>query len=551
MSEKIYKAAAYCRLSKEDDTVSNAKKKSSNSIQSQKSIISNFVKTQDDIDLVCFYVDDGFSGLNFNRPDFLRMMEDVNEGLINCIIVKDSSRLGRDHLAVGIYLERVFPDKGIRFISVSDHYDSLTSDDFSMHFLSPIRNLMNEAYSADISKKIRTSLAAKRKQGDYVGAWVVYGYKKADNHNVIVPDEEAAQIVRLIFQWITQGYSLAAISDKLNENGTLSPLEYKIQNGEKISPHFRKNETAKWSPVAVRRIAENEIYTGTLIQGKTENLNYKMKKKIKKQPDDWDVIPNHHTAIISQAEYDTVQRLLAKDMRTGPGQEVTYLLSGITVCADCGSTMVRKKTTVGQKKYIYYMCSGYKNNQISCTSHRVREDVVIDAVLTAINQLIAVCLECEVVLQQVEDEVKKRDFDQYNDAILHDKKNKIKKYTEMLSELYEDKADGLLDTTDFQIIKQDIINKINMLEKSMKVWDKKTNGIHHSEELRYWIKFFKEHKKIHTLTRQLTVSLIREIRVKTNKEIELVFNCADEFQYLIDQAKKYGDKIRWQENQEK
>lgn len=349
-SKRIYRAAIYVRLSKEDGDLDDVRKAESNSISNQKSLILNYLKDKEDIEIVSIREDDGYSGATFDRPAFKLMMQDVKDGIIDCIFVKDLSRFAREYIDAGRYIERMFPAMGIRFIAINDAYDSADTQAQGNEIIIPFKNLINDAYCRDISIKIRSHLETKRQNGEFVGNYCVYGYKKSEiDHNVIVPDEYAGHVVQDIFCWIKNGMSLDAISDKLNVLGILSPMAYKLSNGENYKTAFQKKDELLWTPVAVRRIATNIIYTGTLVQGKITTPNHKVKTKILKPQEKWAVCHNNHEAIVSLRTFQIVQRLLSVDMRMAPGKDSIYLLSGIAVCADCGALMTRKVSTVNGK----------------------------------------------------------------------------------------------------------------------------------------------------------------------------------------------------------
>ena len=262
-SKRIYRAAIYVRLSKEDGDLDDVRKAESNSISNQKSLILNYLKDKEDIEIVSIREDDGYSGATFDRPAFKLMMQDVKDGIIDCIVVKDLSRFAREYIDAGRYIERMFPAMGIRFIAINDAYDSADTQAQGNEIIIPFKNLINDAYCRDISIKIRSHLETKRQNGEFVGNYCVYGYKKSEiDHNVIVPDEYAGPVVQDIFHWIKNGMSLDAISDKLNALGILSPMAYKLSKGENYKTAFQKKDELLWTPVAVRRIATNIIYTG-------------------------------------------------------------------------------------------------------------------------------------------------------------------------------------------------------------------------------------------------------------------------------------------------
>ena len=292
-SKKIYHAAIYVRLSKEDGDVATAGKRESNSISSQKDLIKNFLKDKKDIVVVSERVDDGYSGSNFERPAFQMMLEDIKKGIVDCVVVKDLSRFGREYIDAGKYIERLFPALGVRFIAVNDYYDNLEGKSQADEIVIPFKNLINDAYCRDISIKIRSQ-------------------KDSDNKNKLVIDVYATGIVKEIYRMKLSGMSQTAIANALNKQGVLSPMEYKHSLGIRIQDNFKTHEQAEWSTMSVKRILGNEVYTGTL-----------------------------------------VQRLLGIDTRTSPNEEKVYPLSGLVVCGDCGAMMIKRDVPAGGKVYAY------------------------------------------------------------------------------------------------------------------------------------------------------------------------------------------------------
>ena len=343
-----YKADAYLRLSYSADHSVE-----SDSIANQKKLIEDFVAAHPDIELVSERVDDGYSGVLFDRPAFQEMMNDIVSGKINCVIVKDLSRLGREYIETGRYLKQIFPKYGVRFISVNDSIDTAherTGDDLNVS----LKNLLNDTYCHDISVKTRSALESKRKNGDYVGACPIYGYRKdPDNKNHLVIDEDAAHVVREIYRRRIDGASAQKIAGELNERGVLSPLAYKISRG---LPHptggAADSPEAKWSAKAVIRILADETYTGVLVQGRQETYNHKLKNLVQKPAKDWARVENAHDPIISCTDFEAVAELMRRDMRCGRDSEKHDLFSGYLFCGDCQNTMIRKTQRAKGKAYV-------------------------------------------------------------------------------------------------------------------------------------------------------------------------------------------------------
>ena len=284
MPDKVYRTAIYCRLSREDGD-----KVESNSIASQRAICEDYIARHEDLELVCEpFVDDGYSGVSFNRPQFKKLEEAIRKGALDCIVVKDLSRFSRNYIDGGRYIEKIFPQLGIRFIAINDAYDSLTGDPQSDSFVIPFKNLINDSYCKDISMKIRSSLEVKQKSGEFVGSFAPYGYMKSpENKNQLIVDEAVSEYVQMIFSMYKDGFSIGRIAKRLNQMGVLSPMEYKHSAGVKFDTVFKTGDTAKWTYKAVQRILTNEVYIGVLAQGKRGTPNYKVRVVKSKDESEW------------------------------------------------------------------------------------------------------------------------------------------------------------------------------------------------------------------------------------------------------------------------
>lgn len=290
-----FKVAMYLRLSQDDEKYDKNFKVESNSISNQRLQIKDYIAKQQDMELAKEYVDDGYSGINFERPAFKAMMEDVITGNINCIIVKDLSRFGRDYIDSGRYLQRVFPSLDVRFIALNDNYDSFTASETEKNLVIPFKNFINDNYCRDTSAKVRSVCKVKRKQGQFISNYAPYGYEKdkEDKHKLVI-DKEAYDVVQKIFSMKLEGYSSYSIAKHLNETGILSPMEHKRAKGIRYKTGFSTKAVAKWDTPAINRILTNEIYIGTLQQGKREKINYKLDKVVSKDRSDWIEIEDNH-----------------------------------------------------------------------------------------------------------------------------------------------------------------------------------------------------------------------------------------------------------------
>ena len=533
--KKIYHAAIYVRLSKEDGDVAGASKAESNSISNQKEFIRNFLKDKEDIVVVSERVDDGYSGSSFERPGFQQMLEDIRRGAVDCVIVKDLSRFGREYIDTGRYIERLFPALGVRFIAVNDHYDSLRGDGQGDEILVPFKNLINDAYCRDISVKIRSHLEVKRRNGEFIGAFAPYGYQKdsEDRHRLVV-DAYAAGVVRDIFRMKLHGMSQDAIAGKLNRDGILSPMEYKNSRGINFRTAFRVKAASGWSPVAVRRILENEVYIGNLVQGRQSTPNHKVKKSIRKDKGDWVRVEKNHEPVVSERDFAVVQKLLGMDTRTAPDREGVYLLSGIAVCGDCGAPMVRKVSSVNGKRYCYYICSGHKAGG-SCGPHRIPVQALEDAVFVLLKRHIGCILDLERVLEYA-GTVPFRDLDVRK---LEERREKLlgeaERCRELRMMLYEDMKDGVITKEDYVEFHAAYEARGKEAQEAAGKAEREIRAVLEGDEDKYrWISYFKEYRDIGELTRNVVVALISEVRVYDRENIEVVFDFADQYRQALE-----------------
>lgn len=521
-SKETYRACIYTRLSRDDGD-----KPESDSIANQRALIRDYLKQYKEITIVSEHSDDGYSGVNFERPGFAEMMDEIREGKVDCVVVKDLSRFGRNYIEAGNYIEKVFPFMGVRFIAINDSYDSSDKSQ-SDSLVIPFKNLINDAYCKDISVKIRSQLEIKRKKGEYIGAFVVYGYvKDPEDHNRIIVDTYAAEVVRAIFRWKMAGMSQNRIADKLNSQGVLCPMEYKLSMGVKVQTNFRVHKQAKWSAVSVTRILTNELYTGVLLQGKSSTPNYKVKKRFDKEQSEWIRIENAHEAIITAGEFETVQELLGKDTRISPDEEALYPLAGYVVCGDCGQNMVRKTIPRRGKKYVYYVCSTNKAKK-GCSSHSISENKLMDAVLHVIKEQISTVMRIEGLLEMAQSlPENQRNIFNY-DAQIVKLQEEIERNKGFRMKLYESLEEGMIDKDEYFIFKKNYSDKISLAEKNIQSLEAERDAAVEKNAADYsWVNAFKKYEGIERVERQVVVNLISEIRVYEGNVVEIDFQHND------------------------
>lgn len=539
-SQNSFLAADYLRLSSEDGD-----KAESDSIRNQRSLIQDFVKKHSDISLVEEYVDDGYSGANFERPAFQRMMEDVRNHKINCIIVKDLSRLGRNYIETGRYLEKIFPVLGVRFIAVNDHYDSADTKNDTDQIIVPFKNLINDAYCRDISMKIRSQLDIKRKKGQFIGSYAGYGYFKDPNDkNHLVIDEYAAEIVRLIFHMKIEGFSADRIAMKLNEMGVLTPMEYKRSCGFNYNSGFRSGNEPKWGASSVLRILKNELYVGTMVQGKSRKINYKVKVSREIEPENWIKVEGTHEPIITREMFDCVQNLMKLDTRTSPEKESIYVFSGLLRCGDCGQNMVRRSVRKNGKQYFYYHCSTFKSGE-GCSSHNISDVTLQKVVLNAIRNQVALIVKADAIIAQIENIPQQQFGIKVLDTQMKALGVEIQKYKDLKSNLYQDMIDGIITREEYRDIKQTFSQKIETAEESVRELERKKKRMLSNEmRTQKWVEEFKQCQNIKTLDRKVAVMLLNRIVVYSSDRIEIHFNNEDEIKELVEYALEHEDEIQ-------
>lgn len=461
--KSTYAGCDYLRLSRDDGD-----KAESDSIHNQRELINDFLAKHPEIKKVQEYVDDGYSGTNFDRPNFKRMMAEIEKGRIDCVIVKDLSRLGRNYIEMGKYLERTFPMYGVRVIAINDNYDSANESSDADQIVIPFKNLINDAYCRDLSMKIRSQLDVKRKNGQFIGSFATYGYMKdPENKNHLIIDEYAANVVRMIFNMKLEGYSAGRIAKHLNENRILTPMEYKRFCGLNFNAGFQISTNPVWHPNMVIRILKNEVYLGITVQGKNRKINYKVKESRPIDAAKWIRVPGTHEPIIPKDIFDTVQYLLSLDTRTSPNKDKVDVLSGLVRCGDCGQNMIRRCTAKNEKKYYYYQCSTYKNGE-GCSSHIFSTKKLQDMILWQIRQQIELLVNAETVLASAEN----LPNEQFQVKFLNEQVGKlnaeIEKYAELKTSLFQDLHDGTIVQDDYKELQERFNRKIVEAKKVSK-----------------------------------------------------------------------------------
>lgn len=494
-------AAIYLRLSSADGPEAE-----SDSIQNQRSFLREWAQ-QHDIAIVREFVDDGHTGTDFERPGFQELSQCLMDGSVRCVIVKDLSRLGRNYSETGRYLDQIFPRLGIRFIAVNDQYDSASNTD-SVQQMAVFKNVFNDLYAADASAKVRTSLGILKRQGKFLGRQAPYGYRiDPEDRYHLLPDEETAPTVRRIFALFLGGASRTRIAKILNREGISSPAAQKQMTDK------RRRFTGLWNAETIRRILSHPVYQGDMAQQFTRTINYKVHNRRRVDPEDWIVVENTHTPLVSREDFALAQQM--QKVCTYETTDHPHLLTGIAYCADCGSPLYAKK----RGRYWYLNCYGYYRDPTAhcCTAHSIREDVVVQVVIDALRTLTQNQLNCkEMARKYVQKQKGQQNFKNH----CRELEQQLEAARKTRLGAYKDKAAGILREEEFAYISRKLreeeercqkeINQLARLEGS---WGQ-TDVI--EKRIQAFLKF--EH-----LEKGQLQQLVRRVEIDADKHINIAF----------------------------
>lgn len=515
----IYRTAAYCRLSKEDGDSGL-----SESIENQLAIIEEYILKSDDLELVETYIDDGYSGMNFERPEFERMMQDVKDKKIDAVITKDMSRLGREHIGTSNYRELVFPKLGIRYISVLDGIDSLSHENEE---LAQFKSLFNDMYSRDISKKIIGALNAKKKTGAHMSGLAPYGYIKDpyDKHKLII-DEEAAEVVQRIYSLFLQGFSKERIAKLLNEEGVMTPSEYKRKVLKINYKNGNEKEKKGWSYSTIHVILKNRMYTGAMVSHKTAKISYKVDKEIPIPSKDQIIVENMHEAIIQKDIFNQVQALAKKRTRVpGFGQHSGKVnpYAGVLICGDCGYHIQRVTCREG------YDCATYHSKGTRfCFSHFTPKSVLDGIVKQEVEKQYRHALQekdKEDIIKIAELYNAKSKAQTYYQKQMERLQAELDKAERYKKKTYENYVDGVLTKREYVCYKAEYEEEADKLQKEITALAKKINEEEsiHEKEYKTWITEFVREGELKEVTRELVVEMIEEIQIHGERMIDITF----------------------------
>ncbi len=517
--------ALYIRLSVEDN------KKRGCSVENQKLVLNDFLADKPDFVVYDTYIDNGATGTNFHRPGFQQMLSDIEAGHIDCVIVKDLSRLGRNSIDTGYYIEQYFHTHNVRFIAVTDQFD--TADPGSLHsgIMLPLKNMINEAYALDIGRKIKAQARQAMKDGDYIGARAPYGYRKdPDNCHKLLIDEDTAPVVRQIFEWAHEHVALNRIVRNLNEMGITAPSHYKKSTGEITSPGLIGS--GKWQTRTVMKILESEVYTGDLVQGKTKIVDH---QQVKAGEDNLIIARRTHEPIISYELFTAVQeyrKQICEESRAVPKRPYTpNIFKGKVFCADCGRSLHRQRAErkKGPDVYWFHCLTNSRVAKDSCKGVMMQETELIATVTAILEKELSVALGMSLPLFQLEAKQKK-DKDRLKTQ-MSARRQETEKKRRLIRGLYENFVQGILTNEEYFELKADYEESIRTLSGEIEALEKDMDALDSRlVRCRAMEKDAKSLTQDHALTAELIDRLIERIEIDHERNIHVTFRFKSEFQ---------------------
>ena len=529
-----WRAALYIRLSRDDGD-----KPESNSVTNQREILKEHLKLRPDISIYDTYIDDGWSGTNFDRPGFQRMMEDIYAGHVNCVVVKDLSRFCRNASEGGQYLDNIFVRYQIRFIAINNGLDTAsgTMNSATQLISVGVTNVINESVAATTSVNVRGTLNVNRQQGKFIGSFPTYGYLKDPNdHHKLVIDEETAPIVRMIFDDFIRGSSIMGIAKKLNAMGIPNPSAHKRSKGLRYRHPSGNQNDGLWPDSSVRRILRNEMYIGNMIQGKNTTISYKIKQCRAVPKEEWIRVDGTHEAIVDRDTFEKAQSLFNRNIRKSVQDDDILLFSGLIRCGHCGRIMSKKTNRHSYGTYHYYRCTTHNRMDTGkCTGQTIRIDRLEKAVLVFLQTMVDLSVEYEVLLEKLRRSSQRTNHTTPLLKTLAQQEADRKKYHRSLMDLYPDWKSGILSQEEYLSLKADLNEKLMTLDSTIVRLRQSIDR--HTEETdpkNDFLSHFLQYRNITELTRPMLVELVREIRVYEGGRLEITLNFQDELQSLTD-----------------
>lgn len=526
----IWKVGLYIRLSREDGD-----KAVSDSVVNQRKMLKYFIDDSEEFTDYEYFIDENVTGTNFDRPAFKKMITKIENDEINCVIVKDLSRFGRDYLGAGHYLENAFRKCNCRFISIIDDVDSYINREAVTSLMVRVKNLAHDNNSQNISINVRRTSNNLRAQGKFIGK-APYGYLTDPNDKYhLVVDPNVTDIIRNIFNWYISGIGVVRIAKKLNALGVSTRADYKKSRETYVNYETLAHKS--WSPDSVLGILANKMYTGTLVQRKFTSANYKDRRKIKVPEEEQLIMHNTHEAIITNKKFELVHELLRKRCtKTGNGKSHVHLFAGYIKCDDCGYAMIKNSTVRRGKKYVYYKCrSNHHSGDMVCAySHSIKAEILYNIVLTVLNNHILTLIELDKLVKYINTKKSAHQFSFDYDKAIKSKEVKIENTNHLKFQSYNSWKMGEISKDEYKYATDKYNSSLEELQTEIKELANDKIAEKDTANSNYvWLENIVAHGRFTELTREVLVSTIDNIFVTKDKQIKIVFKYADEFERLV------------------
>ncbi len=528
------KIGLYVRLSNEDNGRGGM-----DSIHNQKELLKDFAQRIDQSEIAEIYEDNGYTGTDFARPEWERMLEDIKKHKINCVIVKDLSRLARNYLDAGDYLEKIFPFMGVRFIAVNDQYDSEKKIFPEKDLIAEFKNIANDYYSRDISKKVMSAFKTKKERGEFIGSKAPYGYCLRDNHFFV--DEPAASVVRRIFSMKIQGVSSYEIARKLNQEGIPSPSRYACEHGEK---KYKNSRNVAWQPQAVTRILYNQVYIGDLLQGKYNHSIYSKDFPGKKQEEMWEVIEHTHEPIVDREVFMCIQEIKKRNKKVWRDRQgndaYENILEGILVCGICKHPLRRNKDVRNNKvRYYFYCGSAYNYTQSKCSTASIVDYKLFHLILEQIKLQIDLAVNLEELLERLKKTERYCNYHEEKGDELKRLQKKLEQKVYLKNSIYEDLKQGILTKQEFLTAKEKYTLDIEILTEKIRIKQKEVETFEQCiSGGNQWLKTFLAFHNAKELTRDMAQALLERVEIYENRRIHIIYRFRNEYEYLVTQLEE-------------
>lgn len=544
--QRIYRAGGYIRLSVEDSG-----KPGADTIEAQKELVLEYIEAQADMQFCGLFCDNGWTGTNFNRPEFERMMEAVRSGKIDCIVVKDLSRFGRNYRETGDYLERIFPLLGVRFVAVNDSFDTLTAERSQDGYIVPLKNIINAVYSKDIGRKSRSALAIKQQRGEFIGHWAAYGYRKcADDRHRIEPDEETAPIVWDIFQWRLSGLSCKNIARKLDERGIPSPARYHYLKGDASSERYANS---KWSGYIVKNILTDEVYLGHMVQGRKRSGFSEGRKPYQVPKSEWVVVHNTHEPLIDEEIFREVQQM-AEDANStykerlgrhdGLGT-IPNILRGLVHCADCKRTMTRCKrvTNKGTHLYYSYICRTHSDDPASCQKKNLHETELKEILWDTLRREIAMADNLDKLVRLYSRSAKAVSQETAVKREISKVRQALDRARMLYDSLFQNYADKLMTEQEYVEMKEKYRSDMEAAQARLEVLEQQQKQNRRQTVDNPWLTTYAQYRQETELTEDMAHALIERIEVDAKNHVSITMRYRDEYRALLQLLESEGEVV--------